>query len=88
MNAVTPKSSPLPTPKHRKGEVEVIIPPNINDPLNLNSCEDDEEYVAQLASSGGSPVKKARRKTGRKKKRPSTGLNSSGKEEVCIFHLR
>ena len=80
MNAVTPKSSPLPTPKHRKGEVEVIIPPNINDPLNLNSCEDDEEYVAQLAH-GGSPVKKTRNKSKRKKKRLSTVSNGSGKEE-------
>ena len=82
MNAVTPKSSPLPTPKHRKGEVEVIIPPNINDPLNLNSCEDDEEYVAQLANSGGSPMKKARNKSKRKKKRLSAVSSTSGKEEV------
>lgn len=87
MNAVTPKSSPLPTPKHRKGEVEVIIPPNINDPLNLNSCEDDEEYVAQLANSGGSPVKKARNKSKRKKKRLSAVSSSSGKEEVSETHL-
>lgn len=81
MNAVTPKSSPLPTPKHRKGEVEVIIPPNINDPLNLNSCEDEEEYMAQLANSGGSPLKKTRNKNKRKKKRLSAVSNSSGKEE-------
>lgn len=38
-NEVTPKSSPIPIPKHRT-QVEVIIPPNINDPLNLNSGED------------------------------------------------
>ncbi|KAK3919659.1 7SK snRNA methylphosphate capping enzyme [Frankliniella fusca] len=82
MNAVTPKSSPIPTPKHRKGEVEVIIPPNINDPLNLNSCEDEEEYMAQLANSGGSPVKKAHRnKSKRKKKRLSAISNSSKGEE-------
>lgn len=40
-NEVTPKSSPIPTPKHRT-QVEVLIPPNINDPLNLNSGEDIE----------------------------------------------
>jgi len=36
-NAVTPQSSPIPTPKHRKPEykIEVLIPPNISDPLNL-----------------------------------------------------
>ncbi|KAL1417651.1 hypothetical protein MTO96_026698 [Rhipicephalus appendiculatus] len=40
-NAVTPKSSPVPTPRHRT-QVEVLIPPNINDPLNLNTGEDIE----------------------------------------------
>ena len=36
-NAVTPQSSPMPTPMHRKAEykIEVLIPPNISDPLNL-----------------------------------------------------
>jgi 7SK snRNA methylphosphate capping enzyme len=77
MNAVTPKSSPIPTPRHRKGEIEVIIPPNLHDPLNLISCEDDAEYEQQLVS----PTKRARKSRNRKKKRSS----SSGglcKEEV------
>ncbi|CAG2108177.1 unnamed protein product [Medioppia subpectinata] len=41
-NQVTPQSSPLPTPKH-KTQVEVLIPANINDPLNLNSSGDIDE---------------------------------------------
>lgn len=65
MNAVTPKSSPIPTPRHRKGEIEVIIPPNLHDPLNLISCEDDAEYEQQLVS----PTKRARKSRNRKRKR-------------------
>ena len=68
MNAVTPKSSPIPTPRHRKGEIEVIIPPNLHDPLNLISCEDDAEYEQQLVS----PTKRARKSRNRKKKRSSS----------------
>ena len=54
INAVTPESSPLPTPKHRKAEykIEVLIPPNISDPLNLmnaDACEEGE-YESQLLS--------------------------------------
>ena len=48
VNAVTPESSPLPTPVHRKEEykIDVLIPPNISDPLNLNA-EDDSDYEAK-----------------------------------------
>ncbi|KAF0303829.1 7SK snRNA methylphosphate capping enzyme [Amphibalanus amphitrite] len=35
-NANTPVSSPMPTPKYRKEPIEVIIPPDISDPLGLN----------------------------------------------------
>jgi len=77
MNAVTPKSSPIPTPRHRKGEIEVIIPPNLHDPLNLISCEDDAEYEQQLVS----PTKRARRSRNRRRKR---NFSSGGlcKEDV------
>jgi len=77
MNAVTPKSSPIPTPRHRKGEIEVIIPPNLHDPLNLISCEDDAEYEQQLVS----PTKRARKSRNRKRKR---NFSSGGlcKEDV------
>nr|XP_034176104.1 7SK snRNA methylphosphate capping enzyme-like [Osmia lignaria]XP_034176105.1 7SK snRNA methylphosphate capping enzyme-like [Osmia lignaria]XP_034176106.1 7SK snRNA methylphosphate capping enzyme-like [Osmia lignaria]XP_034176107.1 7SK snRNA methylphosphate capping enzyme-like [Osmia lignaria] len=77
MNAVTPKSSPLPTPKHKKEVIEVIIPPNICDPLNLNNCNDNDndEYEKQLIS----PTKKGSKRRNRKKKRASSG---SGKDDV------
>ena len=54
VNAITPESSPVPTPKHRKAEykIEVLIPPNISDPLNLNAKIDENEYESQLISPG------------------------------------
>ncbi|KAK7790249.1 hypothetical protein R5R35_001050 [Gryllus longicercus] len=78
MNAVTPKSSPLPTPKHRRGEVEVIIPPNINDPLNLIDCDDDAKYEEQLVS----PTKKKSKK--KKKKRNSASSSKDDSLEVAV----
>jgi 7SK snRNA methylphosphate capping enzyme len=78
MNAVTPKSSPLPTPRHRKGVIEVIIPPNLHDPLNLISCEDDAEYEQQLVS----PTKRGRKSRNRKKKRNSLSGGSSKEDGV------
>lgn len=77
MNAVTPKSSPLPTPRHRKGEIEVIIPPNICDPLNLSAGDDDAAYEAMLAS----PVKRSQKKQKKNKKRRSHRSSGSGKED-------
>lgn len=71
MNAVTPKSSPLPMPKHKKEAIEPIIPPNINDPLNLINCTDNEEYEKQLIS----PTKKSSKK--KKKKRKKSNVNST-----------
>ncbi|XP_045473128.1 7SK snRNA methylphosphate capping enzyme bin3-like isoform X2 [Harmonia axyridis] len=73
MNAVTPKSSPIPTPPRRKGQVEVIIPPNIRDPLNLIDCSNDAEYEMQLCS----PVKKGRKKRLKKKRTISTTTEMS-----------
>ncbi|KAG5862902.1 hypothetical protein JTB14_009845 [Gonioctena quinquepunctata] len=58
MNAFTPKSSPVPTPPRKKGQIEVIIPKNKRDPLNLIDCADDAEYVQQLCS----PIKKVSEK--------------------------
>jgi len=75
VNAVTPECSPLPTPKHRKTEykIEVLIPPNISDPLNLN--EDDSDYESKLVS----PMSKKRKLRPRKraKKKPFPALDKS-----------
>ncbi|XP_067007500.2 7SK snRNA methylphosphate capping enzyme isoform X1 [Anabrus simplex] len=50
MNAVTPTSSPLPTPTHSIEKVEVLIPPNAEDPLSLMDCRDDTKYKQKLTS--------------------------------------
>lgn len=41
LNACTPASSPMPMSRHRT-QVQVLIPPNIYDPLNLNTGEEIE----------------------------------------------
>lgn len=55
----TPHSSPLPTPKHKK-EVEVLIPANLKDPLNLNS--NDSEGATPIALKASKWVRKRKRK--------------------------
>ncbi|CAH1404464.1 unnamed protein product [Nezara viridula] len=85
MNAVTPKSSPLPTPKHRKGEVEVIIPADINDPLSLAGGEDnDEAYAASFNTSYPHASRKIKKKN---KKRKSKGTSISKDEPECKLRL-
>jgi len=71
LNEHTPESSPLPTPKHRKEEIEVLIPPNIRDPLNLSIPNDDLAERALI-----SPNAVSRKKKGRSRKRRRT--NSAG----------
>lgn len=78
MNAVTPKSSPIPTPPQRKGKVEVIIPSNIHDPLNLIDCADDAEYEQQLTS----PVKKCRKKRLKRKRTVSATIETAKIDDV------
>lgn len=83
MNAVTPKSSPLPTPRHRKEKLEVIIPPNLHDPLNLISCDDDAEYVNTLVS----PTKKCRKSKKKKKRNSSSGGSNKDEGEQIANNL-
>ncbi|XP_014468010.1 PREDICTED: 7SK snRNA methylphosphate capping enzyme-like [Dinoponera quadriceps] len=73
MNAVTPKSSPLPTPKHKKETIDVF-PPNIEDPLRLRY--DSEEYEQQCVCC---PLRKASKRRNKKRKR---ACSSSTKEEI------
>lgn len=77
VNAVTPKSSPVPTPPQRRGHIEVIIPPNIHDPLNLIDCADDAEYEQQLTS----PLKKGSKRR-KKKKRTSSATTEISDADV------
>lgn len=61
-NQVTPQSSPLPTPKH-KAQVEVLIPANINDPLNLYSNEDIDESCLISPKTKNKSRKRKRKRT-------------------------
>lgn len=71
-NAVTPKSSPIPTPPHYKNKIEVIIPPNINDPLHLLDPVDSVEYEMQLCS----PMKKKQRARNKRKRKAKLEKNN------------
>ncbi|CAH1155978.1 unnamed protein product [Phaedon cochleariae] len=80
MNAVTPKSSPVPTPPRKKFQIEVIIPRNIHDPLNLTDCADDAEYEQQLSSS----IKKSKKKR-LKKRRTISGTMDTTADSVDLI---
>lgn len=71
LNEHTPESSPLPTPKHRKEEIEVLIPSNIRDPLNLSMPDDDLAERALI-----SPNAANRKKRGKNRKRRRTNSAS------------
>jgi len=73
-NQVTPKSSPIPTPKHKK-EIEVLIPENINDPLSLNTDEDIDQ--AKLIT-----FKAPRKSKRRKRKRTDSETTLDEEDEV------
>lgn len=70
LNEKTPVSSPLPTPIHRQ-KVEVQIPTNITDPLNLNLDED------WSLTKGGSRNKKKRQHKSKKKGDSSQNTSTS-----------
>lgn len=87
-NATTPKSSPIPTPPHYKAKIDVIIPPNINDPLHLLDPVDSVEYELQLCS----PLKKKSKPRHRKKRKSakdkSFDNNTSGNKSDNLNHSR
>ncbi|XP_046579619.1 LOW QUALITY PROTEIN: 7SK snRNA methylphosphate capping enzyme-like [Haliotis rubra] len=66
LNESTPVSSPIPTPSHRQ-KVEVVIPPNITDPLNLNA--DDDSFMSRIC--------KKRKRSYRHKRKESTSHSTS-----------
>ena len=68
LNEHTPESSPVPTPKHRKEKIEVVIPPNICDPLNLMQDETERALI--------SPNTVMKKKRSRNKKRIRTSSAS------------
>ena len=60
-NAETPVSSPIPTPSYRK-QVEVKIPMNYSDPLNLNCGDDADPIILTPTKSSAKRRKKHKRK--------------------------
>jgi len=76
LNQATPKSSPLPTPWH-KMQVEVLIPPNINDPLNLNAGSDNDDLELNLISPR---IRKSRKHKKRKKHGSGDAMESPDEE--------
>ncbi|KAL4221732.1 hypothetical protein ACF0H5_019987 [Mactra antiquata] len=47
LNSITPQSSPLPTPVRRQS-IEVRLPFNISDPLNLDNSDDEQDLEKML----------------------------------------
>uniref|UniRef100_A0A182RSV7 RNA methyltransferase n=1 Tax=Anopheles funestus TaxID=62324 RepID=A0A182RSV7_ANOFN len=82
-NAVTPKSSPIPTPPHYKAKIEVIIPPNINDPLHLLDPVDSVEYEMQLCS----PMKRKQRTRNKRKRKSRTATERNADGLLSIDQL-
>lgn len=74
ISAVTPKSSPIPTPP----KVEVIIPPNIYDPLHLLDPVDSIEYEKQLVS----PIKNRRLNRQRSRKKRIRKIDGNETEHI------
>lgn len=81
MNAVTPESSPLPTPPRHKAKIDVIIPPNIRDPLNLMEPVDNEEYEKRLEMQQRKPRKKPRI---RRRTTDNANIASPTKEVIVV----
>ena len=81
MNAATPKSSPITTPP----KIDVIIPPNIYDPLHLLDNVDSIEYEQLLISPMKRKMKHRNRKKKPKKKHESpTRLSSANVSTTSV----
>ena len=84
LNEHTPESSPLPTPKHRKEEIEVLIPPNICDPLNLSVTDDDLAERALI--SPNAVIKRKRKNRKRRRTNSASEVLDAGKKSSELDH--
>lgn len=93
-NAATPKSSPITTPP----KIEVIIPPNIFDPLHLLQPVDSVEYEKLLTAPLKRKVKHRNRKKKPRKRHDSssstivssansTAINMSSDTSELVIHI-
>ncbi|XP_061903692.1 7SK snRNA methylphosphate capping enzyme [Entelurus aequoreus] len=79
LNAETPKSSPLPLKS--RDPVEILIPRDITDPLNLNSSIADSSFLVAPLKSGGRRRHRNRHHGG-SISAAQLGSSESGKNEV------
>lgn len=80
LNEKTPQSSPLPVPSRRMN-VEVRIPVNIHDPLNLNGGEDSDDPIAKS-------LRKRKRHRPKKKDQKDASLNSTGAADASLNMIK
>lgn len=83
MSAVTPKSSPITTPP----KVEVIIPPNIYDPLHLLDPVDSIEYEKQLVSPDKNRRSNKQRSKKKKIRKSNADVSNSVKKIEVQEHI-
>lgn len=74
LNAITPQSSPLPTPVRRQS-IEVRLPFNISDPLNLDNSDDEADLEKKL---------RKKKQRNRHKKKDEATLNHSPQKSVSM----
>lgn len=79
-NAATPKSSPITTPP----KIEVIIPPNIFDPLHLLQPVDSVEYEKLLTAPLKRKIKHRNRKKKPRKRNDSSSTMVSSANSTAI----
>lgn len=79
-NAATPKSSPITTPP----KIEVIIPPNIHDPLHLLQPVDSVEYEKLLTAPLKRKIKHRNRKKKPRKRHDSSSTMVSSANSTAI----
>ena len=82
MNQTTPISSPVPIPMHRL-EVQVLVPVNSADPLNLNAEDGDNSTEMKAPSLPRSVFRKRRKRNRRRKRNVAEGQGQLG-EQVSL----
>lgn len=80
LNEKTPQSSPLPMPAHRLN-VEVKIPVNMHDPLNLNGGEESDDPIVKS-------LRKRKRHRPKKKDNKDASHNTTGLSDASLNTIK
>jgi len=83
MNETTPISSPVPIPVHRL-EVQVLVPVNSADPLNLNAEDSDNSTEIKASSLPRSVFRKRRKRNRRKMRMHNIAHDKQSDEKVNV----